>query len=182
MSAPSARYLIDTSVFIQAFRAYYSFSLCPGFWDSLVSLHQRGIVSSIDKVLDEICFGDEDELSVWAKTKMPKTCFPSCDDPGVIGWYAQIQSWANMEPQFSTAAKSEFADETDAWIVAYAGAKNYTVVAGEVFSYNIKRRIPIPNVCQAGNFKVPCLDVFTMLTRLGIQFQWSVGQQVGPQQ
>jgi len=171
-----AHYLIDTSVFVQAHRAYYSFSVCPGFWDSLVSLHNQGRVMSIDKVLEEICFGDEDQLSAWAKNTMPKTCFPTCDDPGVIGWYSQIQAWANSQPQFSDAAKSEFADETDAWIVAYAGAKNYTVVTGEVFNFNIRRKIPIPNVCQAAQFKVPCLDVFTMLNRLGIKFQWVSGK------
>ncbi len=166
----SRRYLIDTSVFIQAFRAYYSFRLCPGFWDSLVSLHNQGIVFSIDRVLDEICYGEEDELVKWAKNSMPKTCFAASDDTMVVGWYAQIQSWANAQPQFSNAAKSEFADETDAWIVAYAGANNMTVVTGEVFSAYIKRKVPIPNVCQANDFKVPCTDVFTMLTQLGVQF------------
>ncbi len=67
MSERTARYLIDTSVFIQAYRAYYSFRLCPGFWQSMVSLHNRGLVFSIDRVLDEICFGEEDELTVWSK-------------------------------------------------------------------------------------------------------------------
>jgi hypothetical protein len=168
MSEPC--YLIDTSVFIQAYRAYYSFRLCPGFWESLVELHNQGRVLSIDRVLDEICYGDEDELVVWAKTVMPKKCFASTDDSEVIGWYAAIQAWANAEPQFSAAAKAEFADETDAWIVAYAGAKNLTVVTGEVWSANIKRKIPIPNVCKADSFKVNCVDVYTMLTRLGVQF------------
>jgi hypothetical protein len=165
-----ARYLIDTSVLIQAYRAYYSFSLCPGFWESLVSLHDQGRVMSIDRVFGEICFGDEDELTVWAKNVMPKKCFASTDDPPVIGWYASIQAWANAEPQFSASAKSEFADETDAWIVAYAGAYDLTVVTGEVYSAFVKSRIPIPNVCKAKNFKVNCVDVFTMLTRLGVQF------------
>ncbi len=48
MSEPC--YLIDTSVFIQAYRAYYSFRLCPGFWESLVELHNQGRVLSIDRV------------------------------------------------------------------------------------------------------------------------------------
>jgi hypothetical protein len=172
MSKDSAKYLIDTSVFIQASRAYYSFSLCPGFWESLVSHHGRGLVSSIDKVLDELCFGEEDELSVWAKSSMPKTCFASTVDEAVVGWYAQIQTWANAQPQFSNAAKSEFADETDAWLVAYARAKNYTVVTQEVWSADIRRRIPIPNVCRSKDIGVGCVDVYTMLTRLGVKFQW----------
>lgn len=164
------RYLIDTSVFIQAFRSYYSFSLCPGFWDSLVTLHGQERVFSIDRVLDEICFGEEDELSRWATRKMPKSCFCDSSGPEVVQWYAQLQIWANAHPLFTEAAKAEFAGETDAWIIAYAGAKNMTVVTQEVFSPNIQRRIPIPNVCKANDFKVPCVDVYTMLNRLGIQF------------
>jgi hypothetical protein len=175
MSEQPASYLLDTSVFIQAHRAYYAFNLCPGFWESLIAFHKRGLVLSIDKVLEEICYDEEDELVTWAKCSMPNTCFASTNDSAVIGWYQQIQEWANSEPQFSTAAKAEFAGETDAWVVAYAGAKNLTVVTGEVFNANIKRKIPIPNVCKAKPFKVSCVDVFTMLERLGIKFVWKMG-------
>jgi len=164
------RYLIDTSVFIQAHRAYYSFSVCPGFWDSLIALHGQGVVFSIDRVFDEISYGDEDQLTVWARDSMPKSCFISSDDAPVQAWYAQIQQWANSQIQFSEAAKAEFADETDAWVIAYAGANNLTVVTQEVFNAYIKRKIPIPNVCRAKDFKIPCIDVYTMLERLGVQF------------
>jgi hypothetical protein len=169
MSASSVRYLIDTSVLIQAHRAYYSFRIAPGFWDSLVSFHNQGTILSIDKVFDEICDGDEDELSHWVKNALPKTCFSKSDNSDVIGWYALIQQWANAQNQFSAAAKAEFADDADAWVIAYAGAKNLTVVTQEVFNASIKRKIPIPNVCKANNFKVPCIDVYAMLARLGVQ-------------
>lgn len=164
------KYLIDTSVFIQAYRAYYSFKLCPGFWDSLVVLHGKGLIASIDRVFDEICFGDEDELTVWSKKMVPKPFFQKTNDPSVIGWFGQIQTWANAQPQFSPAAKSAFADETDAWIVAHAGAKNFTVVTQEVFNASIQRKIPIPNICRAAPFRVNCVDVYTMLERLGVKF------------
>jgi hypothetical protein len=167
MSEPN--YLIDTSVFIQAFRAYYSFALCPGFWDAMIQFHKQGRIFSLDKVLEEICFGEEDELVVWSKAA-PKGFFADTDDTSVIQWYGAIQAWANAEPQFFPAAKAAFAGETDAWIVAYAGAKNLTVVTQEVYSFNVKTRIPIPNVCKGKDFKVPCVDVFTMLTRLGVSF------------
>jgi len=146
MSDDNTRYLIDTSVFIQAQRTYYAFNLCPGFWESLVWLHKQGRVFSLDKVMEEICDGEEDDLVNWAKKSMPSKCFLACDDPEVIGWYAKMQLWANSEPQFSPAAKAEFASAADAWLVAYAKAKNLTVVTQEVFSANVRWRIPIPNV------------------------------------
>ena len=168
MSEP--RYLIDTSVFIQADKAYYSFGVCPGFWEGLIALHRQGRVLSIDRVYDEICFGDEDELTNWAKISMPSNFFAKSNAPEVVKWYGAIQTWANAEPQFFPAVKAAFADETDAWIVAYAGAYNLTVVTGEVYSATVKNKIPIPNICRAKNFQVNCIDIFAMLARLRIQF------------
>ena len=173
MSIVAARYLIDTSVFIQAYRAYYSFKLCPGFWHSILSLHKQGLVLSIDRVLDEVCFGDEDELHVWAKKTVPRDFFSDSTTSEVVKWYADLQQWANDQPQFHPSAKQEFAWDADAWLIAYAGAKNFTVVTQEVFSYDIKRRIPIPNVCKSRDFRIPVMDVFTMLERLNVQFKWS---------
>jgi hypothetical protein len=46
------------------------------------------------------------------------------------------------------------------------------VVTQEIFSAYIKLRIPIPNVCKAKEFKVPCVNIFTMLSNLGVQFDW----------
>lgn len=169
MSDAPTRYVIDTSVFIQAYRAYYSFDVCPGFWDSLVSLQKQGLGCSIDKVFEEICFGDEDALTVWAKKSIPRAFFEKTDDGGVIDWFARIQTWANCQHQFSLAAKADFADEADAWLVAHAGSKNLTVVTQEVFSANIQRKIPIPNICIPSALNVKCIDVYTMLRRLGVQ-------------
>ncbi|MGL5096417.1 MAG: DUF4411 family protein, partial [Planctomycetia bacterium] len=32
-------YLLDSNVFITAKNSYYAFSICPGFWDSLLHFH-----------------------------------------------------------------------------------------------------------------------------------------------
>jgi hypothetical protein len=175
MSDIARRYLIDTSVFVQAYRQYYTFKVCPGFWTCLASLHRQGIVCSIDRVFDEICYGDEDELSMWAKKTMPKEFFGDSTTIEVVRWYGQIQQWAHSQTQFSPAAKSEFADaeEADAWLIAYAGAKNLTLVTQETYNAEIKRKIPIPNVCKANEFRVPVINIYDMLERCGITFTWS---------
>lgn len=79
--------------------------------------------------------------------------------------------WAVQQAQFSTQAKADFAraDNADAWVVAYAMAKGCVVVTHEQYDPNIKRKIPIPNVCKA--FGVPYVDTFEMLRRLGVKFQ-----------
>jgi hypothetical protein len=173
MSEHPTRYLIDSSVFIQAHRTYYAFHLCPGFWDSLIWLHNKGRILSLDKVHEEICDGDEDALVSWAKSAMPTSGFVASDDADVVSWYGKMQVWANANPQFSAAAKAEFADEPDAWLIAYAKAKNFTLVTREVFSPDIKWKIPIPNVCKAKEFAVDCIDTFEMLERLEVKFHFN---------
>ncbi|HEX4350598.1 MAG TPA: DUF4411 family protein, partial [Verrucomicrobiae bacterium] len=153
-------------------RTYYAFHLCPGFWDSLIWLHSKGRIFSLDKVREEICDGEGDSLIDWAKLKMPKEAFFASDDPDVIHWYGKMQEWANASVQFSDAAKAEFATVADAWLVAYAKAKNLTLVSREIFAPDIKWKIPIPNVCMAREFQVSHIDTFVMLERLGVQFSW----------
>ena len=169
----STRYLIDSSVFIQAHRTYYAFGLCPGFWDSLVWHHSQGSVLSLDKVRDEI--GDEgDALARWAATIIPAAAFASSSDADVISRYAEMPVWANSQAQYTAAARAEFASVADAWLVAYAKAKNLTLVTQEVFAANVKARIPIPNVCKT--FDVNYTDSFTMLKNLSVQFNWDEGK------
>ncbi len=54
------RYLLDTSTLIQAKNEYYTFALCPGFWDWLDQENKSGTVFSIEPVLREIRDGADD--------------------------------------------------------------------------------------------------------------------------
>ncbi|GIV50097.1 MAG: hypothetical protein KatS3mg038_0618 [Candidatus Kapaibacterium sp.] len=63
MNGVPNRYLLDTSVFIEAFRRYYSFDIAPGFWNALIA--HADSVFSIDRVRDEIN-KNRDDLSKWA--------------------------------------------------------------------------------------------------------------------
>jgi len=66
------------------------------------------------------------------------------------------------------AAKADFASGADGWIVAYAKAKGHIVVTHEVLNPDIRRKVPIPNVCNA--FDVNYHDTFEMLRKLGVRF------------
>lgn len=46
-------YLLDTNVFIEAARRYYSFDIAPAFWTALLYYAEKGNLHSIDKVKDE---------------------------------------------------------------------------------------------------------------------------------
>jgi len=163
------KYLLDANVFIEAKRRYYAFDLCPGYWECLVWYHNGACILSIDRVREEIERGD-DQLKEWVRATMPESCFASCDDAEVIEQYSQMQLWARQQGQFTESAKAEFADKADAWLIAYAKAKQFVLVTHEVLDRQIRKKIPMPNVCEA--FDVPYVDTFAMLRDLEAQFNW----------
>jgi len=76
--------------------------------------------------------------------------------------------WVQVRSQFSDAAKADFANGADGWLVAFAKSKGRIVVTHEVLDPNIRRKVPIPNVCNA--FGVNYVDTFAMLRELGVRF------------
>jgi len=159
-------YLLDANVFIEAAKGYYAFDIAPHFWQALVTEAANGRVRSIDRIEKEIDDGEDDRLKQWAKDSFHQW-FDSTDAEDVIEAYRTIMVWASRHNQFTNAAKAEFAGEPDAWVVAYAIARGCIVVTHEKFNPDVKRRIPIPNVCQA--FNVQCIDTFQLLRILGVK-------------
>lgn len=74
--------------------------------------------------------------------------------------------WVQAQSQFFDYAKADFARGADGWLVAYGRAKGCVIATNERFDPNIKRKVKIPNVCQA--FSVQCVDTFGMMRALGI--------------
>lgn len=167
----SGPYLIDADVFIQAKNQHYAFSICPGFWDSLVGHYETQDVFSIDYIKQELLRGDkEEDLVRWVKKKVPKEFFLTTQEDNVIEYYKSIMLWVQRSVQFSDSAKAKFATEADGWLAAYAKVHGYVVVTGEQYRPEVRNRVPLPNVCKA--FDVECCEVFRMLSNLQVQFEW----------
>jgi hypothetical protein len=166
-------YAVDANVFINAHRLYYSFGICPGFWESVMYHHGQGHVFSIDRVRDEMA-GKGDQLATWVENNALDGCFESTDTPEIITAYGQLVTWVNAQQQFTPAAKAEFSQKADAWLIAYAKVTGKTLVTHEVFNAEIRRKVPIPNVCQA--FDVDHVDTFEMLSTLGASYHWNQPQ------
>jgi len=159
-------YILDTNVFIEAARRYYAFDIAPPFWENLVHHASNGQIQSIDQVKHELERGNDD-LATWATTEF-NDAFSSTNEDDVIRAYGEIMSWVQAQDSFTNAAKADFASGADGWIVAYAKAKGHIVVTHEVFDPDIRRKVPIPNVCNA--FGVKYHDTFEMLRKLGVRF------------
>ena len=126
-----------------------------------------GRIISVDRVHDELARG-KDELKVWASQQF-ENAFAKTDGPVVVTSYRDLITWVQSQPQFTTAAKAEFATGADGWLVAYAKANSFTVATEEQPAPEAKRKVPIPNLCKA--FNVPCCGTFAMLRVLGVRFE-----------
>jgi hypothetical protein len=159
-------YLLDANVFIDAAKRYYAFDIVPAFWQTLEQLADTGRIHSIDWVQKDLSKGN-DELADWARSDFNDAFLPTTE-AGVVAQYRVVMNWVNSQAQFTDAAKAEFAAGSDGWIIAYAKAKGEIVVTDEVLNPDIKRRVPIPNVCQALGMRY--VNTFGMLRELGVKF------------
>jgi len=150
------RYLLDTNVFIQARNLHYGFDFCPAFWDWLAVQNSAGVVSSIDKVADELAAGDDD-LSDWAAARGAD--FFKAPDERVVPALVQVSAWANGQ-RYERAAIATFLQVADYWLVGHALAHGCAVVSHEVPAESI-RKVKIPNACIG--LGIPCMTPYEML-------------------
>jgi hypothetical protein len=139
-------YLLDSDVLIQAKNTYYSFDICPGFWDFLERECDGGEVRSIRHVRQELEAGS-DELASWAR-RLGERFFL---EPGA-GFDAamrRVAEWTVVSP-FTDGAKRDFLAKADSSLVAHALADGCTVVTNEAPNQASElRRIKIPTACDA---------------------------------
>lgn len=137
-------YLLDTNVLIAAKNNHYGFDFCPAFWSWLDDSNAAGVVWSVERVYDEL-IERGDELSDWARARRPFFLPLSAEDVRAV---AQVNRWANDSPDYDPAAKAEFADAADSFLVAQAKAGGHTIVTHERISDG-RKRIKIPNAAAA---------------------------------
>ena len=170
MTSAPRRFLLDTSVFVQAHRTYYAFDICPGFWDALLALHEAGRWQSLDRVRSELEAGN-DRLKTWATSQVPASGFAACDEPSVVASFARAAAWVESQPRFGVAAKEEFAHVADGWLPAYAHVHQLVVVTQEEARPDARKTVPLPNVCIA--LGVPYISTFAMLRESNVALSWA---------
>ncbi|MBB3286738.1 MULTISPECIES: DUF4411 family protein [unclassified Rhizobium] len=162
-------FLLDTNVFIEAKNRYYAFDICPGFWDWMDSA--CGVkVASIVNVREELTRGD-DELSAWAHDRKDAEWFLKVDDSETQVNFGEIAAYISSG-QYTSQAVAKFLDDADPWLIAKARSMSATVITHELPSPNSKKRVLIPDVCNA--FDVKYINMFDALRGFSTQFTWSV--------
>ena len=163
------RYVPDTNVLVAAYHHYYAPDICPGFWASLSHHIDSGRLSIIDRVFDEIV--SPAELVEWAEQATNFSPAISGTQP-VAEAYRRLVDWVYDNPQFTAAARADFARAADGWLAAYAMANGAVVVTNEVSAPQAQRRVPLPDLCR--QFDIPCINTFEMLRNLGVRLEWSL--------
>ena len=162
-------YLLDSDVFIAAKNSYYAFTICPGFWDSLIHHYGAGNVCSIDRVRSELLAGRRTEdLVQWVKEQLPSAFFMDTGEQAVTAAYGDVMLWVQRNPQYFDQAKAKFATEADGWLVAYAMV--HAVITNEQPRPQSRNRILLPDVCA--QFNVVYRDTFAMLNEFAVRYEW----------
>ena len=161
-------FLPDTNVLVAAHRSYYASDLCPGFWDCLAHYFAGGRLLIIDRVYDEIV--SPAELVEWVEQATNYSFLTTATQP-VADAYRRLIDWVQDNPQFTDAARVEFANSADGWLAAYAMANDAVVVTNEVSAPEARRKVPLPNLCR--QFDIQCINTFEMLRGLNVRFEWS---------
>ncbi len=165
----ATRYVLDANILIASWRDYYPIDLYPGFWACLERFGHEKQLLILDKAREEV--KGPPELVAWLRRKWPGGIV-STRDLNVGKAFSQIQSWVQSNNQFLSAAKHEFARKADGWLVAHAKVHSVTLVTNEVYNEEVRRRVPLPNLCR--KFGVEVCNTIGMLRGLGVAFDLRV--------
>lgn len=157
-------YLFDTNIFITS-KNQLPTDVWPTFWQRIAKLINDGKIYSSVKVKEEIERG-KDELTTWLKKNSVDGFYIPLDG-GVLGMYAETLNWAQNN-NFKQVALDTYANSNvaDAYLVATAAAKDMVLVTYEKSDPHCKKRVLIPDACQA--LGVKCCDLNSALRDLGI--------------
>ena len=134
------------------------------FLTKIAGMINSGNVFSNIQVKGEIDKGG-DELTDWMKVNVPAGFYIE-NEPDVMGKYGEVMNWAQSNAVYRPEAISEFATVADAYLVATAAAKGYTLVTNETADPYCRRRVKIPDACDA--LRVRYCDLNTVLRELNI--------------
>ncbi len=161
------KYVLAANVFMTAARDYYSFDFGNTFWNFLLENAKKGVLCSIDKVLEDIERGN-DKLKEWAKNEF-KNFFYATNNNEVLSHCKEIVNHVQKNQNYLDKAIVDFLreDNSDAFVIAFAKSMNIIVVTNESYNPQAKRKVLIPVVCK--DFRIETINIFGMLKNLNFK-------------
>ncbi len=159
------KFLLDSSCFIQVANTCYSFDFCPGFWDWLIHYSMKSNILSIDRIKVEL-LRQNDALSTWATSRGDDFFLPTTDYQ-TLSEYRSLVGWANSNG-FRPQAINTFLGCADSWLIAYAKANDFTIIANES-RFGNKVDLKMPSVCDI--FGVGYANIYDLLKETGAKLK-----------
>ncbi len=160
-------FLLDSNVFINASRLYYHPDIAPTFWTWLADQNRMGRIASVARVKAEIDDGRYGYLKKWS-SDLPDSFWlrPGGNAVNSMTWLAD---WV-MHPNrpYWDSARAEFLNVADYYLVAQAHSANASVVTFELPAPNSRKRVLIPDACDA--MGVDYVEPFEVYRQLGLRF------------
>lgn len=155
----SAKYCLDTSVFIEGWHRVWPPDLVPEFWDRLAELIDTGLAVAPREVLVDLEKKDDD-IKAWAHERDRNAFIP--ETPEV---QASVKEILDAFPRLVDNRKGR--NRSDPWVIAVARVYRLILVTQEV-NPGTPTRPTIPLVCR--HFGVEYIDIHALCRREGWRF------------
>ncbi|MFC1783083.1 DUF4411 family protein [Planctomycetota bacterium] len=156
------KFCLDSNVFIEAWKGYYSLEFFPAYWEKLDQLACDETVFATKEVEKEIIRIDDD-LKKWLSDK--KYFFREID--GIVQ-ECLLKIYQKDEKHRRLVDSTKQRSVADPWVIAHAMAENAIVVTKEIYEHNPTKRMKIPNVCEA--MGIEWINDFDFIRALGLKF------------
>lgn len=158
-------YVLDTDVFIRAWRDYYPFDYFPGWWEWLGILLARGQARIPEDVYRELIYPDD--LTIWLDQVRART--PDCVirrleiPPGVQKDVSQM-----VCDKYDGVFAQRFLQKADYWVICSALSAGAVVVSlerrntpSQSGGSKWRAEVKVPNVCDL--LDIRCIGSFADL-------------------
>lgn len=164
-------YILDSNVFIQPSRTFYSFDFGNSFWDQMKNALNQQNVFLIDKVRYEIK-NTEDALFNWI-SEMPSNIIYSTNKQAIVNNYREVLDYVATCRLYTEEALRNWSppNVADPWIIASAKELNATIITFEASSNpnpnQPSRKAKIPDVAK--NFGLTCNNLYYFMRQLNFR-------------
>lgn len=158
----------DANTFIEAKNRYYGLDFCPAFWDWLDVQRDVEEILCVRAIFDELAEGG-DELADWIRDRRGHAWLRAVNTEDVQLAYRRVVAYVEgRRGHYNDAAIADFMAGADPWLIAYCLAGQHTVVTHELPAPDGRRKVKIPDVCNA--LAVPWMNTFDALRELNARF------------
>jgi hypothetical protein len=197
----TVRFILDTNVFIEAYKGYYHPDIVPVYWDILKDLGKKEVIKSPKQVREEIKIQNkpsaskeipiEEDRFLFDWSRSENVCFLNNDLPGIEGFFKKVQN-AYLDVKFKNTntirkkiknwqwPRQEPVSDQDMFVIATAlfykehfPNFRYVLVTKENNDYPPKYYKPakIPHICK--ELGIEWMDDFDFIKEVGIKFNSS---------